>query len=298
MLEGTTGLHVERKKLGGMYVEALSIGKYRKHSERNEDGFVATQDTFAVIDGSAPKLPIEFNGKSSAQFATDVLKEVFKTSGPDLNGPALVAVMTDRLNEALDEIGATAMISQTPEARPAALFTVARIHKGKLIVTAVGDVHCRINGQVVHDDRILSEDLMIEKRVAAMKDALSKQPNLSEEELRDIGRAAIEDDLKNQVKNYFNVSDDKLGLGIINGTEVPEKFVKTYEFNAVDVHTLEIFSDGYCEIPQEAEITSWEETFMTSEKDDPLRWEKYPAVKCSSPDQFSDDRTILIAKAK
>lgn len=297
MSEETIKSHIERKELEGMSIEALSIGRNKNKPELNEDGFVATSHTFAVIDGSAPRVPIKFSGKSTAHFATDVLKNVFTTTPPSLNGPELVDIITSRLNEEVDKIGARKTIIKTPEARPAALFTVARIHDGKLTITAVGDVHCRLNGQIVHDDHILTEDIMIEKRVTAMDNAASQQ-SLSDDELRTLGRAAIEDDLKTQVRKYFNNPTDSLGLGIVDGTKVPDKFIKTYEFNLDDVHTLEIFSDGYYVIPDEPTIPAYEQAFSTAEKEDPLRWKKYPAVKSSTLDQFSDDRTILIVKVK
>lgn len=277
-------------------VNVLSVGKYKNSPELNEDRFVATSHTFAVIDGSAPRVPVKFDGKSGGQFAADVVKEVLEASDPDINGPELVALITNRLNEQIDNIGARNSINQVPESRPAALFTAARINGNKLIVTALGDIHCRINGQIIHSERLITEEMMIEKRIAAMRSAKSQNPDLSDDELRNIGRAAIDEDLKAQVKNYFNNPDDPLGLGIIDGNPVPEKFIHVYEFDLAEIRTFELFSDGYYVIPQKAEIEAWEKAFLAAEKKDPLRWKKYPAVKAATPDQFSDDRTILIAK--
>jgi len=297
MIKNTVSQHVERKKLDGFYIEALSIGKHKNNPELNEDGFVATSHTFAVIDGSAPRTPVKFLGSSSAQFATNVLKKVLATTPPSLNGSELVTVITGRLNEDVDKVGARDTITQTPEARPAALFTVARIHNGKLVITALGDIHCRVNGQMVHTDRIITEDLMIEKRIAAMNKAALQNQTFSDDEFRTLGRAAIDEDLKTQVRSYFNNPDDPLGLGIIDGEDVSKKFIRTYQFDLPDVQTLEIFSDGYYVIPEEPSIDAFEQAFSEAEREDPLRWKKYPAVKASTPDQFSDDRTILIAKA-
>lgn len=288
--------HLERRELGNMQVEASTIGKHKEHPELNEDTFVATPTTFAVIDGSAPRLPLKWAGHSSAQFATIVLKEVLETTPPTLNGVELVAAMTKSLNEAIDCIGAGEIVKDTPEARPAALFTAARIDEQKLMITAVGDITCRINGKVVHHNPILTEELMIKKRIAAMKQAVKEDPNLSEEELKKLGKAAIEDDLKTQVRNYFNNGNNYLGLGIVDGNPVPDKFVKTYEFDLSDVDTLELFSDGYYSVPPEPSIDAFEEAFFTSEQEDPLRWDKYRAVKVPNAQQYSDDRTILIAR--
>lgn len=286
----------DQKYLDGFIVEILSIGKQKNHPELNEDGFVATAHTFAVIDGSAPRTTIKFSGKSSAQFATDVLKDVFTTTPPTLNGIKLVAKITAELNEKIDTMGLRDIVIQTPEAKPAALFVCARIVNGKLIITALGDIACRVNGKIIHNDHILSENLMVEKRVKTMEDEIGRNKNISDDKLCVLGKAAIVEDLKTQVKEYFNNPDDPLGIGIIDGNNVPDKFIKTYEFNTADVKTLEIFSDGYYAIPKEPTIEAFEKAFLEAEKEDPLRFKKYPAVKASTPEQFSDDRTILIAK--
>ncbi len=297
-IEATIRRKDYNKEVAGMYVEALSVGKHKNSPELNEDGFVITEDTFAVIDGSTPRIPILFDGKSGGRFAAEVVKDVLETTESHINGEKLVELITTKLRERMDAIGVSDSISQSPDGRPAALFTVARMHGDRLIITALGDVHCRVNGQIVHEDHLLTEDIMIEKRIAAMRDAKAQNEDISDEELRSVGRAAIEDDLQTQVRRYFNNPDNPLGLGIIDGDKVPEKFIKIYMFNKADVHTLEIFSDGYYLLPEVANIEVWEKAFLTAEKEDPLRWEKYPAVKASTPEQFSDDRTILIAKAK
>lgn len=104
----------------------------------------------------------------------------------------------------------------------------------------------------------------------------------------------IKKDLKGQVRNYFNDPNSELGLGIINGEVVPDKFVKTYTLDLKDIKTLELFSDGYFVLLDDAEIESWEKAFLAGEKEDPLRWNRYPAVKGVMPGRYSDDRTILI----
>ncbi len=297
MIENTQSSAAEKRELGGFAVEALSIGRLHKNPERNEDGFVATSHTFAVIDGSAPRTDVKFLGSSSAQFATNVLKDVFKSTPSSLNGIELVNAITARINEEVAKVeGAQEILAKKPEARPAALFTAARIHDNKLVVTAVGDVRFRVNGNLIHQDHILSEDLMIQKRVAAMEKAQADNKELSDDELRTLGRAAIDQDLKTQAGKYFNNPDDPLGLGIVDGTPVPAKFIKVYEFDIDSVETLEIFSDGYYVVPEEASVDAFESAFVQAEKEDPLRWKKYPAVKTSAPDQFSDDQTVLIAK--
>ena len=283
-----------QKEFPGLEVEVLSVGKHKNDPSLNEDGYVVTRNTFAVIDGSAPRVNLKFEGKSSAKFATDIIRKVLLTTNSSVNGKELVEAITKELNREIDKVGIRGIIEKTKETCPAALFTAARIVKGNMIITALGDVSCRLNGRIIHSYRFKTEELMIKKRIQAMKKAKEKDPSISDENLIMVGKEAIEKDLKEQVRNYFNNPTSELGLGIINGEKVPEKFIKTYIFDLKDIGTLELFSDGYFILPKVAEIESWEKAFFAGEKEDPLRWQEYPAVKGVTKDTYSDDRTILI----
>lgn len=282
------------KEFSGIKVKALSVGKHKNDPSLNEDGYVVTENTFAVIDGSAPRVDLKFEGKSSAKFAANVVKNVFLTTAPSINGKELVAAITKELNKEIDRADIRDIITKNREACPAALFTSARIVEDRIIITALGDVSCRINGKVIHTCYFKTEELMTIKRIKAMRKAKDKNPSISDEELQKVGRLAIQEDLNHQVRNYFNNPDSELGLGIINGESVPDKFIKTYTFDLKDIRTLELFSDGYFILPKVAEIESWEKAFFKGEKEDPLRWSKYPAVKGIMQGMYSDDRTIVI----
>lgn len=289
--------NIIRKEFSGIKVKALSIGKYKNSPFLNGDGYVITKNTFAVIDGSAPRVDLKFEGKSSAKFATDVVRNVLLTTSPSINGKELVGAITKALNKEIDRAGIRDIIHKTKEACPAALFTTARIVEDKVVITALGDVSCRLNGKVIHACYFKTEELMIIKRIQAMKSTRKTNSSISDEDLQEIGKQAIKEDLKTQVINYFNNPNSELGLGIIDGEPVPDKFIKTYIFDLKDVKTLELFSDGYYILPAVPEIESWERVFIDGEKEDPLRWSVYPAVKGATRDMFSDDRTVLIVRA-
>jgi len=291
-------VNIIEKEFINFKVCVLSVGKRKNEPLKNEDGWVITKDTFAVIDGSAPRVDLKFEGKSSARFATDALKSVLLTTPANINGKELVSSMTAFLNKEIDRAGYRKLVQQNKEASPAALFIVARIFEKQVIITAVGDISCRVNGEVIHCDHFKSEDLMMKKRILAMRKTKNENPSIPDEELIKIGRQSIAEDLKFQVKNYFNNLNSDLGLGIINGEKVPEKFIKKYTCNLKDVKILELYSDGYYILPYSPTINSWEGKFFDGEKEDPLRWGKYPSVKVSFPGQFSDDRTILIVNFK
>lgn len=288
---------VQVKEFPGFRIEVLSVGKNHANPSLNEDRWVVQRSTFAVIDGATSRIPMQFAGKSGGQFVAEVVKEVLETTDPEINGKDLVDLITNRLNARLTEIGAKDIISQTPEARPAALFAAARIVQNKLIITAVGDVGCRVNDSILLLDHLKIDEVVITKRVRAMKQAQEQNPEISDQDLMEIGKKAIEEDLKEQTRSYYNNPDTELGHGIIDGRVVPEKFIQVHKFNLGTVKTLEIFSDGYFKLGDVPEIDSWEEAFRIVEQEDPLKWKKYLGVKGSNPEQLTDDRTILIAHA-
>ncbi|RJQ36915.1 hypothetical protein C4559_04240 [Candidatus Microgenomates bacterium] len=275
--------------------EALTVGKNKKDQSLNEDLWVTSKDTFAVVDGSKPRIPLDFRGKSGAQFAAEAVRIVLLNTNSSVNGAELVGKITEKLNERIDKIGFREVVNKNPLARPAALFSCARITGEEITITALGDVGVKVNGKVVHSQSFETEEAMAEKRIQAMQKAYKKNPHLSADELFKIGVEAISRALKQQYK-YFNNSNSELGLGIIDGNVVPEKFIKVYKFDLRDVKSIEIFSDGYFILPDTQEIKDWERGFTEGEEADPLRWRKYPAVKGAFKDNFSDDRTILIVK--
>jgi hypothetical protein len=89
---------------------------------------------------------------------------------------------------------------------------------------------------------------------------------------------------------YQNNPTHPLGYGVIDGTETPEKFVKLFRFPIDSIRTVELFTDGYCSVPDKASIKEWEKLFKTVEEEDPDKWLKYISTKSK------DDRTIAIIK--
>lgn len=286
---------INRKTTKRFIVNILSKGKNTNDPSLNEDRWVVTDNTLAVIDGATSRLPINFGNKTGGQFVANVIKESLEKTEPTLNGLQLVEYLTRQLNIKFDEAGVREIIGKNPEARPAALFTSGRIYNSQLIITTVGDIGCRINGEKLLLDHFKIDEVVIAKRVNVMKQAKKQNPTISDEELLEVGKKAIEEDLKEQTKTYYNNPNSDFGHGIIDGKDVPEKFIKTFSFSLDSIKTLEMFSDGYFKIGESPSITSWEKAFEKVENEDPLKWIKYAAVKGSTSEQFTDDRTILIA---
>jgi hypothetical protein len=75
---------------------------------------------------------------------------------------------------------------------------------------------------------------------------------------------------------------------VIDGTTTPEKFIRFFEYDQEFIETIELFSDGYCNIPAKVSIEAWEESYRESEREDPDKWLKFKSTKSR------DDRTIAI----
>lgn len=87
-----------------------------------------------------------------------------------------------------------------------------------------------------------------------------------------------------------------LGFPSIDGSPIPEDMIIEFERPAADIHSIEIFSDGYPGVPGGATVGDWESLYAEAERDDPERISTYPAVKGSSPGRNADDRTVLIVR--
>lgn len=256
---------------------------------------MATENTFAVIDGATARHPLKFGDQSSGQFAADVVKKVLETSNSTVNGFLLAELMTSQLNKEMSKLGLDKVIIDLPEARPGALFIAARIVGDKIIITSLGDLGCRINGDKVLLEPLKIEEINVGKRIRVMNETKIKNPNIPDKELLEIGKNAVEEDIKEHTRSYYNNPDSDFGHGIIDGRDVPEKYVRVYKFNRKNVKTLELFSDGYFRLGVKPDISAWEQAFEEVEKEDPLKYGKYQAIKGSDDTHFTDDRTILIA---
>lgn len=285
-------LNSETKEFERFSVEIFSRGKTPTH---NEDSWVATDDTLAVIDGATPKTNDSFDGKTGGEFASQLARSVIQ-SETNLVGEALVNLLTARFNESFSRIGVSQLVETNPTARPTAVLTVARIVGDKMIITQVSDVSFRINATQVYTSPLAIDEVMAQKRTEAIKRAQQRNSNMSADKFLAIGREAILDTLGSQVRQYQNNPEHPFGYGAIDGWPVPKKFIKIFSFDLKDIQTLEIFSDGYFKVADEPIISSWEQAFMDVEEEDPYKIGRFASTKGSSKDSFTDDRTILIAR--
>ncbi|SJZ91514.1 hypothetical protein [Consotaella salsifontis] len=93
---------------------------------------------------------------------------------------------------------------------------------------------------------------------------------------------------------YSNDPRHPMGYAALDGGHSQGPGWLTFERPAETIHTVEIFSDGYLELPQETTLAAWEDVFARIEREDPGKTETHWGVKGSSAEQLFDDRTIII----
>ena len=97
---------------------------------------------------------------------------------------------------------------------------------------------------------------------------------------------------------FQNVTDKVLGYGGLDGFHVPDRYIEHRSYALADIHTLELFSDGYFEPGKGFGVAHWEESFRAVEAADPHKIDRYISTKGTTAAALTDDRTYLGVKLK
>lgn len=93
---------------------------------------------------------------------------------------------------------------------------------------------------------------------------------------------------------YANDPDHVLGYASIDGGRAAGFGFAVFERPAADIHTVEIFTDGYLELPEGTALADWEAVAARIEAEDPGKVLTHWGVKGSNAKQLFDDRTVII----
>ncbi|WP_274626734.1 PP2C family serine/threonine-protein phosphatase [Arvimicrobium flavum] len=92
---------------------------------------------------------------------------------------------------------------------------------------------------------------------------------------------------------FQNAADRELGYGVIDGFDVPAKFIETISIPIAEIETLELFSDGYFSAPAGFGAAAWEDEFERVEREDPHKIGRFLSTKGTTDAAMTDDRTYL-----
>lgn len=246
-----------------------------KIKNKNEDYADHNKSSFIVVDGATDKSGKTWNEKTGGQLVSELVAKSCLNS--NLIGSKLVNQLNKEVRKLYEEIGKEDF--DDPINRFTCGFVLGRINGDKIIITYLGDLGFRINGEIVYQEIKKVDIENAEKRSEYIK----RTGNV------DLSRDYIMQDIINQFE-YQNNQNHELGYGVIDGTETPEKFVRVFEFNKSKIQLLEFFSDGYFEIPGGTTKDDWENIHYIVERLDPDKYLKYKSTKSK------DDRTLMIIK--
>jgi hypothetical protein len=193
-----------------------------------------------------------------------------------LNGAELVNHLNNKIKELYVDLKIVDEIID-PKYRFTCGFICVRISNDKIIITYLGDLGLRINGT----------DVYLEKKQIDIDNSEERSKYIRETNDVTGSREHILPLLLKQFE-YQNNPQEPLGYGALDGTKTPSKFVKTFNYSLDKIEKIELFSDGYFDVPKEVSIDAWEKVFEKVEKEDPDKWKKYKSTKSK------DDRTIAI----
>lgn len=244
---------------------------------RSEDAYATTPNCLVVADGATAKTefaidPHRTGGEIVARIVAD--SAVKSTQ----NGVDLVAELNYAVAAVLRDYGIAAL-PQGPQT-PSCVFACARICGDRLIVTQVGDVGIRINGP--SGETLAVRNLIDDLTSAARAHYVRLTNDLAG------SRGFILPLLQAQAA-YRNNPGHPLGFGVIDGSATPDPFVVTRAFDLAGITTVEIYSDGYPQAPEQVSPLAWEDAYHGVIHRDPHRCLDFPSTKAI------DDRTVIIA---
>jgi hypothetical protein len=93
---------------------------------------------------------------------------------------------------------------------------------------------------------------------------------------------------------FGNATGSPLCFDTLNGTTPKLGHIIDVERPKSDIFSIEIFSDGYPDLPRDMTAAAWETSFHEAERVDFHKTGPFATVKGSTSDEFFDDRTVLI----
>lgn len=314
-----------------MKTEVLSVPKFRAGGQYGDDvPLVLPGVAHAVFDGATDPLGTVIAGVGAGRMAAlevagSVARMMIDPAARRLPMAQILARISADLAAATGPLGL--------EIPPSTTMAVALDCGAEWRFLVLGDTGIRLNGaEVLRHEKVL-DDVSTASRVQVMREILRHQPDPDAAEMQARGtallgldhavaqdiitaeRAAeviaqtirdtalpaaaaeIEDFLRRGIKVQYrlaNRADHPLGFDTLNGT-LPScgQWIDQTVPKAV-IHSIEIFTDGYPDIPSGTRVADWEAAFFAAEDSDYHKIGRFASVKGSTSDQFFDDRTVLL----
>jgi serine/threonine protein phosphatase PrpC len=274
----------------------------------NEDVFATTDNGLFLADGATDKTGFAYpSGKSGGRSLAEIAVAVAAAS--DKNGYELADEINAAIMEFYRQNNPAAL--EDSSMRAATTLAAVRLLGDKIAVTQIGDTNIRLtmkddsthiltNDRLVDTENAHTRSRHIASGLEAFRNSNQREPNEDEhKEIVASGRAVIMDRLSTQHRFQNNKQDEQYGYGILDGLAVPRyytsgkttDYVKTFEFPADDVASVEIASDGfYGEFPAEVTVEAYKNLLQQIHQTDPDKHLRYLSTKPR------DDASVVIAR--
>ena len=259
-------------------IEYSCIGK-TGNEEENEDIIVQGEHFYAVIDGVTSKFPVTYEGKSAGRYCAELLKNAILSLDKNEDGISALEILNGAVKKAYGDIPVT---NENKMQACAIIYSKAR---GE--IWSYGDCGLMINGKEYDHSKTIDK-LTESLRAFAISVYLAEGGEESSLYEKDIGRESILPFLKKQ--SIFANKDHYFGYGVIDGTEINEKFVRVYKVNKGD--RVILASDGYPRLFQTLDET--EKYLEAVLLNDPLSINENKQTKMKKRENLSfDDRAYF-----
>lgn len=220
---------------------------------------------------------------TNGKFCMTEVCEFIKDMRKDINVDDFCNEITARINGIYKAYGINmTMLKNEPVMRMTSSVVV--YSKKRREIWMVGDCQCMING-VLHENTKPCEKLVAEKRAAIICKALDNGATVAQIQDDDIGRRAIEPDLKESCKMQ------NIDYSVVDGFPIPLSKVKVIRLEDNPAEIV-LASDGYPNLKPTLEESECELNRILSE--DPLCIKLNVATKGLAKGRLSfDDRTYI-----
>ncbi len=314
-----------------MKIEIASHSKYRAPGRLGDDVFLALPGgVFGVFDGATDARGTLINGLAAGRFAALTVSGASAALLADQAARELPADdIIAHLSAALARRTNTLDLPIPPSTTLALCIEIGANWR----FIALGDSGFRLNGQEVLCTNKIIDDVSTHARVALFAHLQSRLSDpdaveiasrqgiflgfdkavvdgvlperLARQIIRDTiaatGLSAHADVVRTFLSGgictqhrYANASDNALCFDTMNGTApvLGQMIDETRPKEAIQ--SIEIFSDGYPDVPAQVSTAAWEAAFAKAEAVDFHKIGRFATVKGSTTTEYFDDRTVIV----
>ncbi len=312
-----------------MFIESFSHPKLRDFSKPSDDTILLSPGIAGVFDGATDARGRMINNLSPGRLASEtVAKQCAKLFSDYANRDLPALELMRHLSVSLEK----ASKASTSGGKPTTTLALALYDDEVFRFIINGDSGIRVNGTDVFQQCKEIDTVSATARVLLYHMRAVQYENTDEHEIDtrkliflgfkeclanglvtrsqaeqvvsetqrkcvDLAPASeIEEFLMGGIQNQYlfgNCIDKALGFSTLNGSDPLMRDVLDVTIPIQEVHSVEVFSDGYFQLPEEATVHSWENSFRTSEEADYHKIKAFPNVKGSTSREFSDDRSVI-----